>query len=299
MAADNVNEQVERRLIETPACRLEVFIGGPMTPQGPTLCAAHPAGVFAEGAVDLLRAVGNTSVVCVNPRGIGMSSAALSEDSRYSLESMVDDLEAVRHHLGVGDWVFWGLSGGGWLGLAYALRHREALTALILESVCGCFRARLADPACILSPFHSSWQPALEKQGLIDRDAHRVVGDATATEWLEVHGVGSVFRRRQGPALLVSPMPVAPEMRAAMPLLWTVDFRSSLREIDTPALVIAGGSDPIAPLSHVRSLHEGIATSRFLVVEGAGHVPTTERRGEVRDGVRTFLGEVGRLTPGS
>jgi pimeloyl-ACP methyl ester carboxylesterase len=84
-------------------------------------------------------------------------------------------------------------------------------------------------------------------------------------------------------------MPVTPEMRVAMPRLWAVDFRASLPEIRTPTLVIGGGSDPIVPLSHVRSLHQGIAGSRYLVVEGAGHVPTTARRPEVADAFRTFV----------
>jgi pimeloyl-ACP methyl ester carboxylesterase len=76
-----------------------------------------------------------------------------------------------------------------------------------------------------------------------------------------------------------------------MPLLWTIDFRSSLQAITSPALVIAGTEDLIAPLSHVRRLHEGIAKSAFLAVEGGGHVPTAARRADVTNAVRTFLAE--------
>jgi pimeloyl-ACP methyl ester carboxylesterase len=126
---------------------------------------------------------------------------------------------------------------------------------------------------------------------LVDADSHFAAGDADATEWLEVDGVGSVFRRRGGPALLVSPMPVTPEMRAAMPLLWTLDFRESLAEIRTPPLVLGGSSDPIVPLAHLRFLHQAIAGSRFLIVEGGGHVPTTARDGQVADATRAFLRE--------
>jgi pimeloyl-ACP methyl ester carboxylesterase len=279
----------EHQLVEVPNGVLDVWVGGPMAPGAPVVCAAHPGGVFGESAVDLLRETAEARAVSVNPRGIGASSAVPSGSS-YTLDSMVDDLDAVRRHFGVETWVFWGMSGGGWLGLAYACKYPQALAGVILESVCSCFRVRLADSACILSPFHPSWAATLSKHGLIDRDAHLEAGDPTTTEWLEVDGVGAVFRRRDGPALLVSPMPVAAEMRAAMPLCWTVDFRESLPDIRTPALVIAGSDDPIVPLSHVRSLHEGIAGSRLLIVDGAGHVPTTARRGEVTDAVRSFLG---------
>lgn len=106
-------------------------------------------------------------------------------------------------------------------------------------------------------------------------------------------GRKSDYHRRLS-ANVVSPMPVSPEMQVAMPLLWTVDFRTSLREIRTPTLVIGGSSDSIVPLPHVRSLHEAIAGSRFLIVEGAGHVPTTARRSEVTGAVRTFLRDCAR-----
>jgi pimeloyl-ACP methyl ester carboxylesterase len=181
-AVEDLGSQTERHLIGTATGVLETFIGGPAAPGGPVVCAAHPAGVFGEGAVNLLREIAGARVVCVNPRGIGNSSAAPQD---YTLDSMVDDLEAVRRHLGVGVWDFWGMSGGGWLGLAYAARYPDALR--------------------------------------------------------------------------------------------------------TPTLVIGGGADPIVPLPHVRSLRDAIAGSQLLVVEGAGHVPTTARHREVVGAVRAFL----------
>jgi pimeloyl-ACP methyl ester carboxylesterase len=287
MATGNSNNRPGRKPVEVPGGVLDVT-EGPVLPGAPIVCAAHPAGVFAESAVDLLREITGASVVCVNPRGIGQSSPVPS-GTRYTFDSMVDDLDAVRQRLGVRSWVFWGMSGGGWLGQAYACRHSGALGGVILESICSCFRVRLADPTCILSPFHASWRVALERRGLIDPDSHADVGDASATEWLEVGGVGPVFRRRGGPALLVSPTPVSAEMRTAMPLLWPADFRESLRVIRTPTLVIGGSADPIVPLAHVQSLHDGIAGSRLLIVEGGGHVPTTARHSQVIDAARSFL----------
>ena len=286
--SDDRDTQVERRLVDVSGGALEVFIA-PARSSGPSVCAAHPAGVFTEGAAKLIREMAEVGAVCVNVRGIGQSSAVPPGGARYDLESMVDDLDVVRQRLGLDAWVFWGMSGGGWLGLEYAFRHPRALRGLIVESACPCFRLRLADPACILSPFHPSWRAALDKLGLISPDSHAAIGDRDATEWIDVNGVGSVFRRCNGSALLVSPMPVAPEMRAAAPLLWTIDLRESLPAIRTPTLVIGGSADPIVPLSHVQSLHDGVAGSSLLIVEGGGHVPTTMRSKEVADTARTFL----------
>jgi pimeloyl-ACP methyl ester carboxylesterase len=165
---------------------------------------------------------------------------------------------------------------------------------VILESICSCFRLRLADPACVLSPFYPSWQSPLSERGWISADSHAEASDADAGEWIQVDGVGSVFRRRNGPALLVSPMPVSPEMRAAMPVLWSVDTRARLGEIRTRTLVIAGSEDPIVAVSHMRALHEAIPASNFLLVEGAGHVPVTQKRPEVTQAVQSFLEALGQ-----
>jgi proline iminopeptidase len=281
----------ERLLVEIPTGTLEVFLAGPLRAGEPVVCAAHPAAAFGAGTADLLREVTGVAAVCVNPRGIGASRPAPEGGVTYTLDAMADDLDAVRKYLGGNTWAFWGMSGGAWLGLSYARRHPEALSRVILESACACFRERLADSKCILSPFHPSWRPILEGHGLIDSHSHDAVGDPAATEWTDIKRVGDVFRRRDGPALLVSPTAVDPEMRAAMPLFWTVDFRRSLAVIRTPALVIAGTEDLIAPLSHVRRLHEGLAKSAFLAVEGGGHVPTASRRAEATHAVQTLLAD--------
>jgi 3-oxoadipate enol-lactonase len=252
----------------------------------PVIGAAHPADLFDAATVALLTEMAGAGVACLNPRGLGGSPPA---PPGYGLDEMVADLEATRRRRGFAPWVFWGMSGGGWLGQIYAHRYPEALRGLVLESVCPCFRERLADPACVLSPLHPPWQPSLAARGLIAEDAHAEVGDPGATEWIEVAGLGSVFRRRGGPALLVVPMPVGETMRARMPALWAADARSWLPQLRVPTLVIAGSADPVVPLAHARACAEAIPGAELLVVDGGGHVPTVERRPEVREAVRRFL----------
>jgi pimeloyl-ACP methyl ester carboxylesterase len=244
-----------------------------------TICAAHPAEPFGEGVIELLSATSGARVVCVNPRG-------------PTLEEMVDDLETVRRSLGAERWVFWGMSGGGWLAQIYAHRYPDALAGIIVEGACTCFRERLTDPACMLSPFFPSWRSALEDAGLLDPGSHREVGEADDTEWIEVPGVGSVFRHRGGPALLVSPMPVSEGMRRVMPELWRFDSRDWLSTVRVPTLVLSGTADPVVPIAHARAVHEAIPGSRWMAVEGAGHVPVVERRPEVGEAVRGFLADL-------
>jgi pimeloyl-ACP methyl ester carboxylesterase len=251
------------------------------------LAAAHPADALGVPTAALLANAAGAPVVCINPRGIGGSTPP--PPGGQDLEQMVDDVEAVRRRLGLGAWVFWGMSGGGWLGQIYARKYPGSVRGLILESCCACFRVRLADPDCLLSPLHPSWRAALEERGLLATGAD--AGPIAATTWIDVPGIGSIWRQVDGPARLVAPFPLSAEMRAIMPHLWAFDARGWLREIDTPTLVISGSGDPVVPAAHAQALCQGIRGAEILYVAGAGHVPVSQGRPEVDQAVRRFLRE--------
>jgi 3-oxoadipate enol-lactonase len=273
-----------RLLVPVVDGEVEAFRGG-CGGRRPSVCAAHPADPFTAGTVELLAAiVPEAEILCVNPRGLGGSSPAPPP----SLESMVEDVEAARLVLGVRRSLFWGMSGGGWLGLLYARRFPDAVAALVVESACLCFRERLRDPACVLSPFHPAWRDALGERGLVDPESHAAPSGGADTEWLELPGVGQVFRRSGGPALLVSPVAVGPAMQRIMPALWELDARPWIGEVRAPVLVLCGTADPIVPLAHARAVHEALPGSTFVAIDGAGHVPSTQRHPDAVSAVRAF-----------
>jgi 3-oxoadipate enol-lactonase len=287
---------VQRRVYTTVSSELEVWRRDSLRDL-PVVCAAHPADGFDAGTVNLLAEVAESSVVCVNPPGVG-GSRLVPHGLQPTLEQMVDAIETVRQRLGLGPWVFWGMSGGGWLAQLYARRHPRALLGIIVESVCLCFRERLADRDCALSPFFPAWRGQLEALGLIDTNSHAFDVTADAAEWIDVAGVGQVLRRPGGAALLVSPVPLGEGMLRALPSLVAFDARAWLGTVRTPALVIAGGADPVVPVSHVQRVHNALAGSRFLVADGAGHVPSAARDPRAISAVRAFLESLsGRAAP--
>src|SRR5437879_3752216 len=103
---------LKQQFVEVEGATLEVFSGGH---GGPIVCAAHPFVIQTEhgGVLSEL-----SSLVLINPRGSGNSSPAQCP-SDYSWAQLIDDIEAVRHHLGVHRWAFAGYSGGGNVGLLY------------------------------------------------------------------------------------------------------------------------------------------------------------------------------------
>ena len=278
----------ERRLLRVAGVELETFHAGTQAQGSLTIAAAHPADVFGAETAALIARVAGTQVVTVSPRGIGGSAPS----DRVSLEQMVDDLEAVRLQLNREPWMFWGMSGGGWLALLYAQRHPAGLAGIIVESACLCFRERLGDPACALSPYFPAWRDALERGHLLRPGAHDRPSDLSDARWVDVAGVGQVLRGHDEAALLCSPAPLDAPMRRAMPQFWAFDARPWACTLRVPALVLAGIADPVVPLARARAVHDAIEGSRFLAVEG-GHVPTVREPPAIAAEVRKFVAGIG------
>lgn len=246
---------------------------------GPVICAAHPVEQFEHGTAALLADVTGSTVVCVNP-----------DVETLSLEQMVEHIDDVRRALGYDRWYFWGMSGGGWLSQLYARHNSDALRGIVIESACACFRERLADETCAFSPFFPAWREALEAKGLFDPTSHAKPSSGDGTQWIEVDGLGEVWRRTGGPALLVAPTPLGERMKQVMPRLWTFDSRAWLSEVQVPALVICGTADPVVPIEHAKRMAKQIPGAKFVAIEGGGHVPTAEHSPAVAKAWSAFRG---------
>ena len=72
-------------------------------------------------------------LIFIDERGSGRSQT-LEDVSAYTVENMVEDVEAVRQALGLGQVSLLGHSYGGVLAQAYALKYQKNLSALILAS---------------------------------------------------------------------------------------------------------------------------------------------------------------------
>ena len=235
----------------------------------PFIGSAHPIDEFGPPAVDLLRRTTSHPIACVNARGLDASSP-------MGLAEMVDRIELARQELGIGPWIFWGMSGGGWLAQIYAHRHPHALRGMVIESACPCFHRRLADPKCVLSPLFPAWRNQLSATGLLPNEDDEGSSSSREARWESITGIGEVLRRDGGPALLVAPEPLPPPMKAAIPSFLSFDARPWLSSIRVPTLVLVGGADPLVPVAHARAIHEAVAGSEFVVVDDAGHVPTAQ-----------------------
>lgn len=266
-------------MVPVDAGELDVLVAGRDGVR--TVATLHPTESMHE-ALPLLAEVTEARVVCVNPRGIGRSSA-LRDIRDATVDGMAADLDQVRQALGFRRWVIWGMSGGSVVAMVAARWHPDGIEALILDSAAPCFAAMLADPACVLSPHHPRWAGKLPEPA--DHDG------TGPLDWTAVPDVGWVLRRGGGPALMVSPREPSDQMRQVMSSLLAFDARPWLAAIEVPALVLAGSADRVVPLAHLRALHEAIPGASLAVIDGAGHVPITDRPDDVTLLVRRFLAQ--------
>lgn len=76
-------------------------------------------------------------IILFDQRGSGQSTPAaeLKDNTTWDL---VSDIEKIRNHLGIQDWIVFGGSWGSTLALAYAITHAEKVKGLILRGIFLC-----------------------------------------------------------------------------------------------------------------------------------------------------------------
>ena len=73
-------------------------------------------------------------LVQFDQRGCGRSEP-LGETAHNHTDALIDDIESLRRHLGIERWLVFGGSWGAALALAYAERHREHVSGLIVRGL--------------------------------------------------------------------------------------------------------------------------------------------------------------------
>jgi len=77
-------------------------------------------------------------VVCFDQRGCGQSTPSVADPAvgleDHTIDQLIADMERLRVHLGIENWLLYGGSWGTTLALAYAQRHPSRVSGLILLS---------------------------------------------------------------------------------------------------------------------------------------------------------------------
>jgi proline iminopeptidase len=233
-------------------------------------------------------------VVGVDQRGAGRSTPRGSTQHNTTAH-LIDDLEAVRRHLGIAGWLVVGGSWGATLALAYAAAHPSAITGLLLravflardEDIAGFFQYAGSDHATAWARF-AAVAPPRQRHALLRFLAEGLASPSQAT----ARHLALAWWRWEG-ELAGASMPEAPEPSgAALDALvdryriqshylvhgcWLTDSPLLARCAalpPVPTLLLHSRDDRICPPEGAVRVHQHTPHSQLRWVDGAGHDPS-------------------------
>jgi proline iminopeptidase len=226
-------------------------------------------------------------LVYFDHRGQGRSDAA--DPATYTLDENVEDMEALRRHLGLGPIVSIGTSYGGMVAMAHAARYPDAVSHLLLivTAAHGGFIPRARQ---ILKERGSAAQQAvcetLWSGGFRSADEMRHYFDVMGPLYARKHDpvVAEVGRRRS----IFAPEPLN---RAFGPdgFLRRFDLRSELAHITAPTLILAGRHDWICPPEFSEEIHRLIPGSDLRIFEESSHSIRVDEPQAMLDAIIGFV----------
>ncbi len=234
-------------------------------------------------------------VVMYDQFGCGRSGRPGSYEG-YTIESAAREVDAVRRALRMGRCHLWGSSYGGALALQTVLDAPQSFRTLMISS--GFASVRQVEEEC---------GRLVRRLPRRDRAAIESVEIRGRTETAAYRTAVAKFYRLHGNGLPVRPFEVAlgfqgmnRELQAAMAspkegllarstgTMANWDVRDRLGRIRIPTLVMVGGHDFVTP-NCARTIHRGIAGSKLVIFEKAGHEPSFKERGRFMQLVQRFL----------
>jgi pimeloyl-ACP methyl ester carboxylesterase len=241
---------------------------------GPATVLLHPfpfsRSIWAGFAEPL---AARRRVITVDARGFGESPEESPEDGPFAIADLADDLAALLDRLDVARATVLGMSMGGYAALAFAARHRDRLSALVLADT----RAA-ADSA--------------------DARAGRAAALATlADAGPAAYLAGSLpqLLSPHAPPARVAHLRARAETRAASlragieALRDRPDRTAELGAIACPTLVLCGTDDQVTPAAEMRQVAAAIDGARFVPLAGAGHMAHVEAPGPFLFALTSFL----------
>jgi proline iminopeptidase len=256
---------------------------------GPPLLVVHGGpGASHDYFLPYLLPLARTNrLVFIDERGSGKSSK-LDDPSGYTVENMVEDVEAVRRALDLGKTSLLGHSYGGVLAQAYALRHGDQLSHLVL---CSTFHST-REMNQVFDRMKAKMAPdlrdrlaAMEKDGLFGHgkewEKNRYTSDYMSAAWGEGY-FPYLYQRR--PDANYDP-PAAGQMSWDLYReMWgshgefvidgnlaSVEYGDRLSSIRVPTLITAGDHDECDPALS-REMHDKIPGSKLVIFPESGHM---------------------------
>lgn len=264
---------------------------------------------------------GSVNMVYLDQRGCGLSARLDPEGAKKcTLEAMVEDIEAVRKHLGLEKWGVIGHSFGGLLGIEYAAKYPEKTKFLVGISTLVSVPMMTDDILGNAESKFKGWRKSgsePEKQrslgllkdvedlkGMKQKDPRRLAGAyalalGEAQLYFDDLTSGTLASELKRLRTEMEKYKIAPETLnlAAEPstalvengAYTTLDATSLLPKITMPTLLIGGQSDGVITVRQLEIAHRGIRNSKLEILSDCGHFPFYEQPSKLLGSILRFI----------
>lgn len=231
-------------------------------------------------------------IIVFDQRGCGRSTPHACLE-RNTTQHLIADIESIRCHLEIKEWLLFGGSWGSTLALAYAQEHPEAVLGLILRGIFLCrdqdiqwFYQRGASAV-----FPDYWQdylqviPEEEREDLLQAYYQRLTSDnelarmAAAKAWSVWEGRCSTLQPNSDLAAHFA----EPHVALAMARIEAHYFvhqaflapdqllKNATRIRHLPCILVHGRYDLVCPLEQAHALHQVMPDAELHIIRDAGH----------------------------
>ena len=271
----------------------EIYVEECGNPQGiPVLVVHGGPGAGCNAAMRRFFDSTHYHIILFDQRGAGRSTPH-AELHDNTTQALIQDMEAIRQHLGIESWLLFGGSWGSTLSLAYAQTHTDRVLALILRGIFLCREQDLhwfyqEGASHVFPDYWADFEqliPEHERADMMSAYYQRLTGEdevsrmAAAKSW-------SVW---EGRCATLNPNPdivehfADPHVAMAMARIEAHYFMNKVflapnqllgdadRLKNLPGIIVHGRYDMVCPVDNAFALHEVWPSSELQIVREAGH----------------------------
>lgn len=260
---------------------------GPRMVERPTAFLLHggPGGDHSGFKPGYSPLAERMQLIYVDHRGQGRSARGPKET--YTLDNNVDDLEALRQHLGLDKVVVIGVSYGGMVALTYAARYPESVSHLVAVVTTPSYRFLERAKAILAEKGNEEqkrvgdilWAGAFEDEEQL-LEYYRIMGPLYSLKFdpekaveSRARGIRSVDAINEGFG----------------GFLRTYDVTGELHKVTAPTLVIAGRHDWICPVDQSEEIARLIPQADLRIFENSSHSVAADEHDALMDLIKGFI----------
>lgn len=255
----------------------------------PILIINGGPGMSSEGFIPLAKRLAkNYKTIIYDQRGTGLSTVETVGSTTITMDLMVDDIEALRKHLGYEEWIVMGHSFGGIMAYYYAAKHPGRVAAMIQSSSGGMDLALLStlDITAGLTEMQAdslAFYSAIIRNGDDSYETLLKRGQFLAPAYLYNQKYVPVVAERltQGNSQVNG-------------LVWqdlrriNYDTKGALRDFAKPVLILHGAQDVVGT-GIAETAHSVLPNSSLIILERCRHYGWLDRPEKYYGEIETFL----------